>query len=84
MKEAFAKTSQPTNQTNKQSRRQKQKQKQNKLGWWKRTQALRASRENGNRQPQEVGGGRTLQKAPETWERRECQDTKGGTLNEMP
>ena len=26
----------------------------------------------------------TLQKAPETWEVRDSQDSKGGTLDEMP
>ena len=30
------------------------------LGQGNRTEALRTSRKNGNRQPQEVGGGRTL------------------------
>ena len=32
-----------------------------------RTEALRASRKNGNRQTQEVGGRGTLQNVPETW-----------------
>ena len=32
----------------------------------KRTEALRASRKNGNRQPREVGGWGSLQNAPET------------------
>ena len=43
---------------------------------------MRSSRKNGNRQLQEVGG--TLQNAPETWEVRDSQDSKGGTLDEMP
>jgi hypothetical protein len=50
--------------------------------------SLRANiRKNGNRQPREVGGwggGMTLQNAPETWEVRNSQDSKGGTLDEMP
>jgi hypothetical protein len=33
-----------------------------------RTEALRASRKNGNRQPWDVGGWGTLQNAPETWD----------------
>jgi hypothetical protein len=32
----------------------------------------------------EVGGWVTLQKAPETWEVRDSQDSKGETLDEMP
>jgi hypothetical protein len=36
-----------------------------------RTEALKASTKNGNRQPQEVGGGRTLQNVPEIWEVRD-------------
>jgi hypothetical protein len=28
--------------------------------------------------------GRTLQNVPETWEVRDSQDSKGGTLDEMP
>jgi hypothetical protein len=35
----------------------------------------------GNLGRQEVGG--TLQNARETWEKRDVQDTKGGTLDEM-
>jgi hypothetical protein len=31
----------------------------------------------------QVGGG-TLQSAPETWEVKESQNKKGGTLDEMP
>jgi hypothetical protein len=41
------------------------------------TEALRASRKNGNRQPWEVEGWVTLQNAPETWEVRDSQDSKG-------
>ena len=48
----------------------------------KRTEALRASRKNGKCQPQEIG--ETLQNALETWEVRDSQDSKGGTLDEMP
>ena len=36
------------------------------------------------RQPQEVGGGRTLQNVPETWEVRESQESKVEILDEMP
>ena len=42
-------------------------------GGGNRTEALRASRKNGNKQPQEVGGG-GLQNVPETWELRDSQD----------
>ena len=43
-----------------------------------------ASKKNGNRQPQEIGvGGRTLPNVPETWEVRDCQASKGRTLDEM-
>ena len=38
--------------------------------------------ETGNLRRQEFGG--TLQNAPETWEVRDSQDSKGGTLDEMP
>ena len=38
-----------------------------------------ASRKNGNRQPREIGDWGTLQNAPETWEVRDSQDSKGGT-----
>ena len=51
-----------------------------------RSEALGASRKNGNRQPRvgplECGG--TLQNVLETWEVRDSQDSKGGTLDEMP
>jgi hypothetical protein len=40
------------------------------------------SRKNGNRQPQEIGGWGTPQDVPETWEVREFQDSKGGTLDD--
>jgi hypothetical protein len=54
------------------------------LGWGgKRTKALRVSRMNGIRQPQEVGGGGTLQNVSEIWEVRDFQYSKGGTLDEM-
>jgi hypothetical protein len=39
----------------------------------KRTEALRASRKNENRQPQEVGGWGTLQNVPKMWEVRDSQ-----------
>jgi len=54
------------------------------LGGGKRTEVLKASRKNGNRQPQEVSSRGTLQNVPETWEVRDSQDSKGGTLDEMP
>jgi hypothetical protein len=38
--------------------------------------------ETGNFRKQEVWG--TLQNAPETWEVRDSQKSKGGTLDEMP
>jgi hypothetical protein len=38
--------------------------------------------EIGNLGRQEVGG--TFQNAPETWEVRVSQDSKGGTLDQMP
>ena len=38
--------------------------------------------ETGNLRRQDVG--RTLQNVPETWEVRDSQDSKGGTLDEMP
>ena len=53
-------------------------------GGGNRIEALRAIRENENRQPQEVGCWVTLQNVPETWEVRDSQDSKGGTLDEMP
>jgi hypothetical protein len=45
--------------------------------WGKRTEALRGSRKNGNRHPREVGGWGD----PPEWM---SQDSKGGTLDEMP
>ena len=38
--------------------------------------------ETGNLRRWEVG--RTFQNVPETWEVRDSQDSKGGTLDEMP
>jgi hypothetical protein len=32
----------------------------------------------------EIGGWGTLQNAPETWEMKDSQDSKEGTLDEMP
>ena len=47
--------------------------------------SLEFSRRNGNRQPQEQGGGGTFQNVPETWEVRDSQDSKGKTLDKkMP
>ena len=43
-----------------------------------------ASRKNVHRQSQEIEGGGTLRNAPETWEVRDYQDSKGGTLDELP
>jgi hypothetical protein len=58
------------------------------LGEGKKSEVLRASRKNINRQPQEIGGWRDPlpppQDAPETWEVRDTQDSNGGTLDEMP
>ena len=42
------------------------------------------NRKNGNKQPLKVGSGVTLQNVPETWEVRYSQDSKGGTLDEIP
>jgi hypothetical protein len=54
------------------------------IGLGKRTEALRASRKNINRQPREIGGWGTPlpQNAPGTWEVRNSQDSKGETLSE--
>ena len=46
--------------------------------------ALRDSRKNGNRQPGKIGGEGTLYNVPETWDLRDAQDSKRGTLDEMP
>ena len=43
---------------------------------------MRASRNNGNRQPQEKGEG-THQNISDTWVVRDLQDSKGGNLDEM-
>lgn len=45
---------------------------------------MKTSKKNGNRQLCEVGGEKTLQNVPETWELRDSQDSKGVTLDEMP
>jgi hypothetical protein len=42
------------------------------------------SRKNGNRQHQDVGSRGDLQNVLESWEVRDSQDSKGGTLDEMP
>jgi hypothetical protein len=48
-----------------------------------KTETPRASRKNGNRQLQKLRGWGTLQNAPETWEVRDSQNSKEGTLDEM-
>jgi hypothetical protein len=48
------------------------------------TEVLRTSRKNGNKQPQGIKGWGNPQNAPETWEVRDFQDSKGETLDEMP
>jgi hypothetical protein len=45
---------------------------------------MRASRKNANGQSREVGFGGTLQNVPEIREVRDSQDSKRGTLDEMP
>jgi hypothetical protein len=51
----------------------------------KKTEALRASRKNGNRQPQErLGDPPQNTRENGTLEMRDSQDSKGGTLDEMP
>ena len=57
------------------------------MGWGDRSEALRASRKNRNRQPREVGPRELGGGAPSRMYQRpgrDAQDTKGGTLNEMP
>ena len=54
------------------------------MGGGNRAEALRANRKNRNRQPQEVGDGRTLHNVAEILEVRDFQDSKGGILGEMP
>jgi len=54
------------------------------IRWGKGTEALSASQKNRSKQPQEVGGWRILQNVPETWEVRDSQDSKRGTIDEMP
>ena len=39
---------------------------------------------NGYMQPWEMESGETLQNVQDTWEVKESQDSKGGTLDEMP
>ena len=39
---------------------------------------------SGNMQPWEEGGGVPSRKIPKTWDVRDSQDSKGGTLDEMP
>jgi hypothetical protein len=43
-----------------------------------RSEALRGTRKNGNRQPLEVTGGETLQNVPEPQEVRESPDSRKG------
>jgi hypothetical protein len=52
------------------------------LGEGKWTEALRTNRQNVNRQPQEIVGWEDPQNAPETWEVRESQASKGRTLSD--
>jgi hypothetical protein len=54
------------------------------IGWGKKTEALRASRKNGNRQFGEVEGWGPVKNTSETWEVRDSQDSKGRTLDKMP
>jgi hypothetical protein len=54
------------------------------LGGGKELKSLRASRKNGNMQPREVGVWGTIKNVPETWEVRDSQGSKRGTLDEMP
>jgi hypothetical protein len=65
---------------------------------WNRTEALRASRKNRNREPREIPGGGGHCRAPEYTrdqcvcvcvggggrEVRDCHDSKGRTLDEIP
>ena len=44
---------------------------------------LKKNGKNGNKQPREVGSGGTLEKVSETWDVRDPQESKGGTLDEM-
>jgi hypothetical protein len=48
------------------------------------TEALKARRRNGNWQPQEIRDWGIHQNAPETWQVRDSQESKGRTLDEMP
>jgi hypothetical protein len=57
---------------------------ENLTWYWVREKNLGASRKNGNRQLQEIGGWGTLQNAPQTWEVRNSQDSKGGILDKIP
>ena len=54
------------------------------MGGGNMIKALRDSRKNGNRQPGKIGGEGTLYNVPETWDLRDAQDSKRGTLDEMP
>jgi hypothetical protein len=49
-----------------------------------RAEAPWASKKNRNWQPQEGGDWGTLWNVPETWEMRDSQVSKGGTLGKMP
>jgi hypothetical protein len=52
--------------------------------WRNSCETPRGSRKNENRQHQEVGGRVSVYDVPETWEMRNSQDSKGGTVDEMP
>jgi hypothetical protein len=59
----------------------------NMIRYWverKKTEALRYSRKNENRQLMEVWRWGTTQNVPEPWEVRDSQDLNGGILDKMP
>jgi hypothetical protein len=53
------------------------------IKYWGSGQRTEASRNNGNRQTQEVGSRGVLYDIPETWVVRDFQDSKGWTLDEV-
>jgi hypothetical protein len=52
------------------------------IRWDKRTEALKANKKNGYRQPQEVRGNEMyqIQNVPDTWEVKDSQDLRGNAL----
>jgi hypothetical protein len=54
------------------------------LGEGKRTEALRASRKNGNRQPREIEDCGGPPEFTRELGKRDSRDSKAGTLDEMP